>query len=88
MTVCGTQLRPGRDYIFTLTVYKTGRRAASVNQTVSITNYLTPFSNTAALHFKNNIVFLIQIQMEIVKWLAEKSFCRLGEFFDFNPRRL
>lgn len=82
MTVCGTQLRPGRDYIFTLTVYKTGRRAASVNQTVSITNYLTPF------HFKNNIVFLIQIQMEIVKWFAEKSFCRLGDFFDFNPRRL
>lgn len=38
-TVLSTQLRAGTVYIFTLTVQKTDRGAASVNQTVSI--YLT-----------------------------------------------
>ncbi|KAG7226594.1 hypothetical protein INR49_003751, partial [Caranx melampygus] len=36
MTVLRTQLHPGTDYIFTLTVHKAGRKPASVNQTVTV----------------------------------------------------
>ncbi|KAM8836900.1 polycystin-1 isoform 2-T2 [Spinachia spinachia] len=36
MTVVSTELQPGYNYVFTLTVHKTARKSASVNQTVTV----------------------------------------------------
>uniref|UniRef100_A0AAQ4PFT7 Polycystic kidney disease 1b n=2 Tax=Gasterosteus aculeatus aculeatus TaxID=481459 RepID=A0AAQ4PFT7_GASAC len=36
MTVLSTQLQPGTNYVFTLTVHKAGRKPVSVNQTVTV----------------------------------------------------
>lgn len=56
ITMLSTQMHPGKVYIFTLTVSKTGRTPASVTQTVSVTSNLILFSKAGIITLK--LIFL------------------------------
>lgn len=78
MTVLSTQLHSGTVYVFTLTVHKAGKRPASVNQTVSITHNLTPFS-------RKSMFFLVSaFQLRKAIWSHVEYHLQINCFADLR----